>query len=64
MHFVMSATDHVICLNGHICCSGTPSAVIKDSAYIELFGKHTAETLSLYKHHHDHSHETDGSVSH
>ena len=23
LHFVMSATDHVICLNGHICCSGT-----------------------------------------
>ena len=21
MHFVMSTTDHVICLNGHICCS-------------------------------------------
>ena len=63
MHFVMSATDHVICLNGHICCSGSPSAVIKDSAYIELFGEHTAATLSLYKHHHDHSHETDGSVA-
>ena len=40
LHFVMSATDHVICLNGHICCSGTPSAVVKDSAYIELFGEH------------------------
>jgi ABC-type Mn2+/Zn2+ transport system ATPase subunit len=63
MHFVMSATDHVICLNGHICCSGTPSAVIKDSAYIELFGEHTAATLSLYKHHHDHSHDTDGSIA-
>ena len=36
---------------------------IKDSAYIELFGEHTAATLSLYKHHHDHSHETDGSVA-
>ena len=24
LYFVMSATDHVICLNGHICCSGTP----------------------------------------
>ena len=62
MHFVMSATDHVICLNGHICCSGSPSAVIKDSAYIELFGEHNAATLSLYQHEHDHSHQTDGSV--
>ena len=63
MHFVMSATDHVICLNGHICCSGTPSTVIKNPAYIKLFGEHNAETLSYYQHHHDHSHNSDGSVS-
>jgi zinc transport system ATP-binding protein len=63
MHFVMSATDHVICLNGHICCSGTPSSVIKNPAYIKLFGEHNAETLSYYQHHHDHSHNNDGSVS-
>ena len=63
MHFVMSATDHVICLNGHICCSGTPSSVVKNPAYIKLFGEHNAETLSYYQHHHDHSHGNDGSVS-
>ena len=63
MHFVMSATDHVVCLNGHICCSGTPSTVIKNPAYIKLFGEHNAETLSYYQHHHDHSHNNDGSVS-
>ena len=63
MHFVMSATDHVICLNGHICCSGTPSSVVKNPAYIKLFGEHNAETLSFYQHHHDHSHNNDGSVS-
>ena len=63
LHFVMSATDHVICLNGHICCSGTPSSVVKDSAYIELFGEHRSNTLSYYQHDHDHSHETDGSVA-
>ena len=63
LHFVMSATDHVICLNGHICCSGTPSSVVKNPAYIKLFGEHNAETLSYYKHHHDHSHNNDGSVS-
>ena len=62
LHFVMSATDHVICLNGHICCSGTPSSVVKDSAYIELFGEHRSKTLAYYQHDHDHSHETDGSV--
>ena len=63
MHFVMSATDHVICLNGHICCSGTPSSVVKNPAYIKLFGEHNAETLSYYQHHHDHSHNNDGSIS-
>ena len=63
MHFVMSATDHVICLNGHICCSGTPSSVVKNPAYIKLFGEHNAETVSYYQHHHDHSHNNDGSVS-
>ena len=63
IHFVMSATDHVICLNGHICCSGAPSVVAKNPAYIKLFGEHTASTLSLYEHHHDHSHSTDGSIS-
>ncbi len=38
IHFVMSSTDHVICLNGHVCCSGTPNDVAKNPAYIELFG--------------------------
>ena len=28
LHFVMSATDHVICLNGHICCSGPPKSCL------------------------------------
>lgn len=63
MHFVMSTTDHVICLNGHICCSGTPSNVVKNPEYIKLFGQHNSETLSYYQHHHDHSHNHDGSIS-
>ena len=64
MHFVMSTTNHVVCLNGHICCSGTPSSVVKNPEYIKLFGEHNSETLSYYQHHHDHSHDNDGSVSH
>ena len=63
MHFVMSTTDHVICLNGHICCSGSPSNVIKNPEYIKLFGQHNSETLSYYQHRHDHSHNHDGSIS-
>ena len=62
MHFVMSTTDHVICLNGHICCSGSPSNVVKNPEYIKLFGEHNSETLSYYQHQHDHSHNHDGSV--
>ena len=63
MHFVMSTTDHVICINGHICCSGNPSSVVKNPEYIKLFGEHNSETLSYYQHQHDHSHNNDGSVS-
>ena len=63
MHFVMSTTNHVICLNGHICCSGTPGSVVKNPEYIKLFGEHNSETLSYYQHNHDHSHNNDGSVS-
>jgi len=63
MHFVMSTTDHVICLNGHVCCSGTPSNIVKNPEYIKLFGEHNSETLSYYQHQHDHSHNHDGSIS-
>ena len=63
MHFVMSTTDHVICLNGHICCSGSPSNIVKNPEYIKLFGQHNSETLSYYQHQHDHSHNHDGSIS-
>ena len=30
LHTVMSATDHVVCLNGHVCCSGSPTEVAKN----------------------------------
>ena len=63
MHFVMSTTNHVICQNVHICCSGTPGSVVKNPEYIKLFGEHNSETLSYYQHNHDHSHNHDGSVA-
>ncbi len=63
IHFVMSSTDHVLCLNGHVCCSGTPFDVANNPSYIELFGEHAASSIALYKHHHDHTHNQDGSVS-
>jgi len=63
IHFVMSSTDHVICLNGHVCCSGTPNDVAKNPAYIELFGETAASAISLYRHDHNHTHNEDGSIS-
>jgi zinc transport system ATP-binding protein len=56
LHLVMAKTDRVICLNQHICCSGTPEVVAQDPAFIHLFGK-AAQSLALYSHTHDHSHE-------
>jgi len=63
LNFVMSSTDHVICLNGHVCCSGSPQDVAKNASYIELFGEQAATTLSLYSHKHDHTHNPDRSIS-
>jgi zinc transport system ATP-binding protein len=55
LHVVMSASDRVICLNGHICCEGHPSIVSAAPAYRELFGTGTKGALALYQHHHDHA---------
>ena len=62
LHVVMSATDFVICLNGHVCCSGKPQTVVQDKKYKELFGDRASNILSLYEHEHDHSHSADGSI--
>ena len=55
LHLVMSATDRVFCLNGHICCSGLPGDVSRDPAYLELFGK-DGHAKAVYSHDHDHHH--------
>ncbi|PZO64084.1 MAG: zinc ABC transporter ATP-binding protein ZnuC [Paracoccus denitrificans] len=54
---VMRASDRVVCLNGHVCCQGTPEDVSIAPAYRALFGAGD-RTLALYRHHHDHSHDT------
>lgn len=53
LHLVMAKTDEVICLNHHICCSGTPASVSNDPEFISLFGPHGASQIALYKHHHN-----------
>ena len=57
LHVVMSASDRVICLNGHVCCEGTPAVVASAPEYRELFGTGTGGALALYRHEHDHSHQ-------
>ena len=60
IHVVMAATDRVVCLNHHVCCSGQPESVAVHPEFVSLFGSQVAETLAVYKHHHDHSHDLHG----
>lgn len=75
LHLVMAQTDRVICLNGHICCSGHPDHVSASAEYNSLFGHQHAQQnvplaltselapeLAHYTHHHDHNHCTDGHI--
>ena len=56
LHVVMSASDRVICLNGHVCCEGSPAVVASAPEYRALFGTGTGGALALYRHDHDHDH--------
>lgn len=62
LHLVMAATDKVICLNQHVCCSGYPADISHDPAFIETFGRPVAESLAVYHHHHNHRHDLHGDV--
>ncbi len=64
LHVVMAATDRVVCLNGHVCCSGTPKAVTSSNEYKSLFGARATSGLAIYEHSHDHEHLPDGRVRH
>ena len=59
LHVVMAASDRVLCLNGHICCQGTPDVVKHAPEYRALFGSGTRGTFALYRHGHDHDHDHD-----
>lgn len=62
LHMVAAATDQVICLNQHVCCSGHPSQVSQDPAIKELFGIEGATALAVYNHHHNHHHDSHGGI--
>ena len=59
LHVVMAATDRVLCINGHVCCTGTPHEVSGNAEFRRLFGPQ-AEVFALYRHHHDHDHGLSG----
>ncbi|MEE2950843.1 MAG: metal ABC transporter ATP-binding protein [Pseudomonadota bacterium] len=63
LHVVMAATDRVVCLNGHVCCEGSPRAVAATPEYRRLFGDRAAEALAVYEHDHDHVHLPDGRIA-
>jgi len=62
LHIVMAATDRVVCLNQHVCCSGAPEAVSRSPEYAALFGTAAARQLAVYAHQHDHAHDLHGHV--
>jgi zinc transport system ATP-binding protein len=62
LHVVMGATDRVVCLNRHVCCSGEPETVTQHPEYLSLFGPRAAAGLAIYKHKHDHAHDLAGEV--
>ena len=53
LYMVMKTTDHVLCLNHHICCEGSPQDITIHPEYLKLF---TNKNIALYSHHHDHIH--------
>lgn len=53
LHWVMKGTKHVICLNKHICCQGTPANIAKAPEFTALFGGyHTHPLEAPYIHAH------------
>jgi zinc transport system ATP-binding protein len=60
LHVVMAATDRVVCINHHVCCTGRPEAVTRHPEFVALFGRHVAEVLAVYTHDHDHQHDVAG----
>lgn len=56
LHLVMASTDQVLCLNRHICCSGTPDFVKDNPEYHAMMGR-PMEGVAIYTHHHTEGHD-------
>ncbi|WJV64344.1 zinc ABC transporter ATP-binding protein ZnuC [Pectobacteriaceae bacterium CE70] len=62
LHLVMAKTDEVLCINQHVCCSGTPEVVSLHPEFQAMFGHYGAEQLAIYRHHHNHRHDLNGQI--
>lgn len=60
LQWVMQGTQRVICLNHHICCSGTPDSIQQHPEYQAIFGTERVH----YQHHHDHCRHGDMAHTH
>jgi zinc transport system ATP-binding protein len=60
LYVVMARSDRVVCINGHVCCSGVPQNVARDPEYVRLFGAEAARAFAVYTHDHDHRHDLHG----
>tara|TARA_Y100001968_G_C19356090_1_gene717244 strand:+ start:633 stop:1382 length:750 start_codon:yes stop_codon:yes gene_type:complete len=56
LHIVMSESNHIMCLNKHLCCSGSSHEIQQNPAFLKLFGLESSEHLAFYRHRHDHNH--------
>ena len=63
LHIVMAATDRVVCLNHHVCCTGAPEYVVGHDEFVRLFGPRAAAGAAVYRHVHDHVHDLAGEVA-
>lgn len=57
LHLVMAASDHILCLNRHICCHGSPETVAGNPFFRHMLGEGGhLDAIGIYAHHHDHRH--------
>ena len=56
LYMVMKSSDHVICLNHHICCEGSAGDVQANSNFHHLYGNKLFDFIAPYAHHHTHTH--------
>ncbi|OOF67570.1 zinc ABC transporter ATP-binding protein ZnuC [Rodentibacter caecimuris] len=62
LHIVLADSKEVICINGHICCAGTPESLSNDPKFTHLWGNQITQNIAFYAHHHNHRHNLHGDV--